>query len=86
MHFVVEPEKFSKEGWYSVLCTCFNYSYIVCTLLNKTGWQKTMFVKIYFPISEDVGFMRDTCVDVVARNLYNKFKYPVSRSCEELGE
>lgn len=45
--------------------------------------------KISFPIVEDVGLMRDVCVDIVARNLYNSLnslENPVSKSCEELGE
>lgn len=41
---------------------------------------------IIFPIIGDVGFLKDVCVDKVARNIYNILGFPVSQSCEELGK
>lgn len=42
--------------------------------------------KICLLASEDVGFLRDICVDIIARNFYNEFDYRVSYLCEQLGK
>lgn len=45
-----------------------------------------MILKIYFSILEDVGFVRDVCVDKIARNVYNTYKYSNDYLCKELGK
>lgn len=44
-------------------------------------------MKINIFIIGDVGFLRDICVDTVARNIYNSMEVSVpSESCEKLGK
>lgn len=38
------------------------------------------------PVSDDVGYVRDVCVDIIARNFNNKLKTPAYIYCEELGK
>lgn len=48
--------------------------------------KEIIFPTVSLFVSENVGFVRDITVDVIARNIYNKLDCKVSSSCEELGK
>lgn len=76
--------KFSKKGKYSVNLTNVNFFYIFYETVNRRKILSAL--NVHFPILDDVGFIRDVYVDIIARNFYNNFEYPVSDLCKQLGK